>query len=462
MKLSVALRRVKAALSSQVQLCKTHVRSYRGYLSRSVIVTLVCVGAGLIVFQVWAHLELSRRAVDTSEAITHRHIATLFAERLRRFSEHASKGEVYRQINELARLNPAVRVYLLDEYGIVKASPKEYGRIAMPFVDLRPIKRFLALGEETAVVYGEDPSALRVERPISVEQLRLGGGTHYLYVVLAEGGAHATIDSVFGSTVGVGALVIATTSIGVIVLLVLAIAYRRLYKLQGSVAALSHDLRSPLSSIQGYLETLLNKGEALNGESSQRFMKIALRSTQSAASLVDDLHHLSRFEAAGERPRMEAFSLSDLVMDLEMSLQQQLREKEISFSVDVPAVLPLAYGNIQLVERLLRNLLQNALRYTPQRGKIELTVQLVATKTRVTVLDSGCGILESEMTKVKGPFFRGTNVSSSVQGSGIGLSIASAVARLHGSELKILSREGEGTAAVFELPHAPSARRKVA
>jgi signal transduction histidine kinase len=353
-------------------------------------------------------------------------------------------------------------IYLLDEHGVVKASPKDYGRIAMPFVDLRPIRRFLALGEKKAVVYGDDPSKLHAVRPISVEQLRLGGGTHYLYVVLAEGGAHATIDSVFGSTVGVGTLIVATISIGVIVLLVVAVAYRRLYQLQGSVAALSHDLRGPLSSIQGYLETVLLKGESLHSESAQRFMKIALRSTQSAASLVDDLHHVSRLEAAGERPSMEAFSLSDLVMDLEMSLQQFLREKEISLTVDVPAVLPLAYGNIQLVERLLRNLLQNALRYTPQRGKIQLTVQLVATRIRVTVLDSGCGILESEMTKVKGPFFRGTNVSSVVQGSGIGLSIASAVARLHGSELKILSREGEGTAVVFELPHAPSTRRKVA
>jgi signal transduction histidine kinase len=79
-----------------------------------------------------------------------------------------------------------------------------------------------------------------------------------------------------------GTLLVTTASIILVVLLVTALAYTRLQRLQGAIAALSHDLRSPLSSIQGYLETLLQKGESLDKASSQRFMNVALRSTRSA------------------------------------------------------------------------------------------------------------------------------------------------------------------------------------
>jgi signal transduction histidine kinase len=458
-RLRTALKRLDTALRVRVHSARQHVRGVRAHVSRSVIGLLLVVVLILVVFQMWAHVALSRRAVETSDALTHRHIAHIFAERLRRFSERSDRAEVYRQINELARLNPAIRLYLLDHNGIVKASPKGYGRVALPFVDLRPVKRFLALKEKKDVVYGDDPLKLRALRPISVEPLRLGGGSHYLYVVLGEGGVDASLDASIGSTVGMGTLLVTTASIILVVLLVTALAYTRLQRLQGAIAALSHDLRSPLSSIQGYLETLLQKGESLDKASSQRFMNVALRSTRSASTLVDDLHHLSKLEASGDKPEMESFSLADLLMDVGMSAQPQAKEKKIDLSVHVPPVLPLAYGNLQLIERLVRNLLQNGLRYTPERGKVECTAQMVGGRIRVTVSDSGCGIPEAEIDKVKSPFFRAKNIKASVQGSGIGLSIASAVAHIHGSDLKILSREGQGTAVIFELAQAPLSRQ---
>ena len=407
---------------------------------------------GVVGVQVWAHITLSRRAVDASEAFTNRNIARIFAERLRRFSERSNPSEVYKQINELARLNPSIRLYLLDQNGIVKASPREYGHLVLPFVDLRPVRRFIASSNKSDVVYGDDPLKLRSLRPISVEPLRLGGGTHYLYVVVGEGGADMGLTVSINSTVGVGTVLVTAASMSLVVVLIVFLAYGRLQRLQGAVASLSHDLRSPLSSIQGYLETLLHKSDTLDADSSKRFMNVALRSTRTAATLVDDLHHLSKLEASGEKPQMESFSLADLLMDITMSVHPQAEEKSVELAVYVPPVLPLAHGNVQLIERLLRNLLQNALRYTPERGKVDVTALLVAGRIRVTVSDSGVGIPESEISRITSPFFRGTNAKGAAQGSGLGLSIASAVAKAHGSELKILSREGEGTAVIFELP----------
>jgi len=103
---------------------------------------------------------------------------------------------------------------------------------------------------------------------------------------------------------------------------------------------------------------------------------------------------------------------------------------------------------------MVRNLLDNSIRYTPSKGRIDLTVSRVPNKVRVTILDTGVGIPASQLNRVSACFTRGENVKDSFQGSGIGLSVASEVARLHGGELRILSRQGEGTAVIFELPFA--------
>lgn len=452
MQLRVALEQLDRSARRGMRAGLIYMRGVRTHISTPILVVLLAVMLAVIGVQVWAHVTLSRRAVETSEAHTNRNIARIFAERLRRFSERSNPSEVYKQFNDLARLNPGLRLYLLDQNGIVKASPKEYGHVVLPFIDIRPVRRFLASKDSGDVVYGDDPLRLRTLRPISVEPLRLGGGTHYLYVVLGEGGADTGFTASITSTVGLGTVMVTTASISLLVIVIVLLAFSRLQRLQGAVASLSHDLRSPLSSIQGYLETLLHKSDTLDAASSKRFVNVALRSTRTAATLVDDLHHLSKLEASGEKPQMESFSLADLLMDITMSVRPQAEEKSVELAVYVPPVLPLAHGNVQLIERLLRNLLQNGLRYTPERGKVEVTALLVTGRIRVTVSDSGVGIPESEISRITSPFFRATNAKAAAQGSGLGLSIASAVAKAHGSELKILSREGEGTAVIFELP----------
>ncbi len=459
MRLRVVLEQLARSLRRGMRACLINMRGIRTHISAPTLAALLTVIVVVIGVQVWAYVTLSRRAVETSEAHTNRNIARIFAERLRRFSEHSNRAEVYKQIEDLARLNPSIRLYILDQNGIVKASPKEYGHVVLPFIDVRPVRRFLASKESGDVVYGDDPLQLRTLRPISVEPLRLGGGAHFLYVVLGEVGVDRGFTASITSTVGFGTVVVTSASISLLVIVIVLIAFSRLQRLQGAVASLSHDLRSPLSSIQGYLETLLHKSDTLDAASSKRFVNVALRSTRTAATLVDDLHHLSKLEASGEKPEMENFSLSDLLMDITMSVRPQTEEKRVELAVYVPPVLPLAHGNVQLIERLLRNLLQNGVRYTPEGGKVEVTALLVTGRIRVTVSDSGVGIPESEMSRITSPFFRATNAKIAAHGSGLGLSIASAVAKAHGSELRILSREGEGTAVIFELPQATASSK---
>lgn len=431
------------------------------YLSPRVALSIVTLALLFIGVQVWGSVRLSQRAIINSESAANYTIAKSFADRLRIFGERAPKEKVYLKIENLAELNPAVRIYLLDEHGIVKASPRAYGRLLLPFVDLRPIKRFLASTSSPSVVFGDDPHVLKRVEPISVATLRIGGGPHLLYVVLAPPpGAPGGTESALLS-VGAYTIILATISISVIGLLLFIIAAIKLNSLSAAVAALSHDMRSPLSAVQGYLETLLERGESLDSKASKRFMSVALRSAKSATSMLNDLHHLSKLEAEGGEIEREQFSLPDLIMDIVMGSQAEADEKKIRVTAELPSYLPLAYGNIQLIERLLRNVIGNGIRYTPPGGRVRIETLHNGGKIRVMVSDSGVGIPADEIEKVRQPFYRGNATKETTKGSGIGLLVASKVARLHGGDLKILSRVGEGTVVVFEVPVALGQRSQV-
>lgn len=428
----------------------------RLHFSARTVVGVALLIVGLIVFQVHIAVRLTQNAVvHTGSAANHK-VAKSFAERMSQVSHNGSDAEVLSALNEISRLNPAVRAYIIDERGIVDYSPRPYGKVRLPFVDMQPVRDFLTTRPEAGEIQGDDPHNLGSVAPISVARLTLKGEPHYLYVVLAAATtAHAGLLSAIGT--GFGVLLVSVLSMGLLVFVLLFIAHRRVQGLQSSVAALSHDLRAPLSSVQGYLETLLTRGERINPEDSQRYMSVALRSTRSAANMVNDLHQLSVLEASGNPVEMEPLSLVDLVMDTLMAAKPIADEKRISLAWDVPPNVPLAFGNIPLLERLARNLIENAIRYTPARGRIEVTFSVLPDSIRITVSDSGVGIPESELGKVSQSYFRGSKTKSSTKGSGIGLAICAKIAKLHGRELRILSREREGTAVMFEVAQAEQA-----
>jgi len=206
----------------------------------------------------------------------------------------------------------------------------------------------------------------------------------------------------------------------------------------------------------------MERGRTLSEEEALHFMKIALKSATSATSILNDVHHLSRIEATGDEVSMEPLSLGDLIMDTVMAVKSQADEKEIAISLNQPPCMPLAMGNLELLERLVRNVIDNSLRYTPRGGRIDISLTVIPSKVRVTILDNGPGISDSELNSVTRRFVRGTGGISKVKGSGIGLSVASEVAQLHGGNLRILSRKDEGTVVIFEVFQAQNSRARQA
>ena len=424
-------------------------KTARANVSMPVLIGAAALIGLLITIQGFAVTQLSTNALSTTESTLYRNVATHLADKFRKYSEQYTKDELHMRLNEVAAINPNVRLYIINDRGIVSYAPQSYGRVTLPFVDPRPVGRMLGgFIPDDEVVYGDDPHDPRTKVPFSVAALRLGGESHYLYVVTSSGALQSSFERAAGMRLGLSTFLIALSSTGIIVAVVFILMYRKLKAVSTSLAVLSHDLRGPLTSIQNSLEAMVDKG--IGGNS--RELQVALRSTKSATAMLNDLHHISKIQATEDEVPMEPLSIADLLMDCVMMVKPLAEERKIRLSLAVQERLPLVSGNLELIERMTRNLIDNAIRYTPEGGTIDVSAVLMVDKIRVTVHDNGVGIPEEQLTRVSERFVRGGNVKSKVQGSGIGLSVASEVARLHGGALKILSREGEGTAIIFDLP----------
>lgn len=424
-------------------------------VSRTNLVLAFLIGVGAIAFSAWSMLHISQHAVTQAESSANFRVAFRFADRLRVFSEEAPSETVAAKLQDLASMNPSVRLYIVDEHGILKHSPKSYGRVILPFVDVKPISAALENTDHPNVILGDDPHQITEPKPISVATLRLGGGTFYLYVVLSPASLLSQSFSLFGFQWTLLSASIITLAVAILAGVLLRGAHRYHTLVNSSLAAISHDLRGPLTAIQGYLETIIEKDSRLSPQDKEKYLSVALRSTRSATGLVNDLHQISKIEAQDQTVSMDPISVADLVMEALLAAQPSFDQKALTVDCEIPPCLPIGYGNAQLLERLFRNILENAIRYTPARGRIQVVISASKSDIRCTITDSGIGIPQSELDKVKSSFFRGAQATSHASGSGLGLSIADQIARLHGGELKILSKEREGTAVVFSIPLCP-------
>ena len=425
-------------------------------LSRKRLVLVALIGISAIAFSTWSTLHISRHAATHAESSANFRVALRFAERLRVFSENASSEIITAKLQDLASMNPTVRLYIVDEHGILKYSPKSYGRPILPFVSLKSISASLHSTAQSGVVLGEDPHHISQAKPISVARLRLGGGAFYLYVVLSPASILSTSFNTFGLEWTLFQAIVLAAAITILAGVLLLGTHYYHTSVNSSLAAISHDLRGPLTSIQGYLETIIEKDSLLSNEEKKKYLSVALRSSRSATGLVNDLHQISKLEAQDQTIDMEPLSVSDLIMQVLLTAQPAFEQKSLSVDYEIPPCLPLGYGNVMLLERLLRNLVDNAVRYTPQGGRIQVVTSASSSAIRCTVTDSGVGIPQSELERVKNSFFRGSKANLQTSGSGLGLSIADQIARLHGGDLKILSKEYEGTAVVFSIPTCPA------
>lgn len=418
-------------------------------------------------------------------------------------------GDVGEVIHYMMVLNPAIEIYLLDSQGMILAFFAEPGKqVVADQVDLEPIRRFIR-GSAKVPIYGDDPRALGASKHFSAAPLTLpDGSSGYLYIVLRStlyDQAAGSLKEKYLASALVRALILSAVAVGIIGLVLFALLTRRLQRVARSVgefeqgkygtrlaasardeigelaraynrmadtiaanleklrqtdrlrreliANVSHDLRSPLTSIQGYVETLLMKQDSLSSAQIREYLQVVHSDATKLNEMVHELFELSKYDARQIEPKVERFSLTELIQDVAVKYRTKAEKQQVALSALLPESLYFVLADINMIERVLSNLIENALVHTPAGGQVTVELRESRGRARVRVIDSGTGIDKRDIPFIFDRFFSsGREGVSSRRGSGLGLAIAQKIADLHGSRIQVESEPGRGSVFFFELP----------
>jgi signal transduction histidine kinase len=219
------------------------------------------------------------------------------------------------------------------------------------------------------------------------------------------------------------------------------------------VSNVSHDLRTPLASMHGYVETLLLKNDSLSEEERLRYLEITRKHSLRLRQLIGDLFELSKLDSASIKPSLETFSLAELLQDVTQEFELQAENKGIDIDVHAHDGASMVHADIGLMQRVLENLLRNAVRYTPRGGTISITLDKKPGCVAVAVADTGCGIAEHELDRIFDRFYRSEQGEEErTNSAGLGLAIVKRILDLHGSRITVNSRVNHGTRFEFDIP----------
>lgn len=472
------------------------------------VLLLVCSGTS-----VWLQVRSSKMHEQEVVQGLSRDLAQHIAHDTQLMDANGLKPEAVRELfGQLMLVNPSVEVYLLDVNGKVigDAAPKD--RMLRGQIDLRPVQRLLAgdplpiLGDDPRSVEGRKVFSAA---PLMVN----GRAAGFLYVVLlgeahdqfAERGATSeALKTALWSMglVGLLCLLAGLAAFGLITrplrrltdsvgrfdinaapvtlpmsnepaspgesaedeISVLDATFRQMQARLSEqwrtltrqsqdrrelVANISHDLRTPLASLHGYLEVLSVKDATLSPEERRRYLGIALDQSRKVGGLAQSLLELVRLEHGFVVPVIERFSLTDLVQDIFQKFELSAEAKAITLTPDFASKVPGVHGDLGLIERVLTNLLDNALRHTPRGGEVKVSLAPQGQFVDVTVSDSGPGIAPELRD---GLFLRPFNIGGARRDGGLGLRIVHQILQLHGHRVDLLDVAGQGATFRFALP----------
>ncbi len=445
--------------------------------------------------------------------LKNRSIAMYVTQEYKLFADTINNGHI---INILARqamiINPIAEVYLLNPQGTVISHPFPANTLQTDQVDLKPIQEFLD-GSTNFPLRSTDPKQPGSDVIFSasevIQDAQLKG---YFYVVLNASGS----SSLFTPLSHIGKISLLSLSIVFILSLVAGgLIIRRLsarleslsntmcnfshqelmpeeptacdkktvtgdeidklsaifsgmaerireqiqlltesdQRRRELVSNISHDLRTPLVSVQGYLETLVLKNHSLSQEQRLAYLLTAEKGARRLSQLISDLFELSKLEAFDGQIKKEIFSLTELIYDTAQECQPEADKKSIQLVIKCPTNNIQANADISLIQRVFENLIGNAIQHTPRHGQITITLAPPTNQSiRITIDDTGPGINDEDLPFVFERYYQSPSQSGEFTSStGLGLAIVKQALALHQSEIQVCNKAHSGAQFTFHL-----------
>lgn len=475
----------------------------------SLLFILVLAGGGAL----WVGQQGMRLYHEELTQSLNQNIAMYITEEHKLLSNPDNSEAVIQQLAHQAMIiNPTTEVYLLDRSGKVIAHALTDKTLQYPSVDLEPVHQFLS-GDGGFPLRGTNPRTGK-QTIFSVSEVRSAEGLQgYLYVIL-EGEVFDQLQSRIGWS-HISQQTFWTVSLILLcALLIGGVVFHRLSRPLGKLACkmdrffreqlgsslatddycqkdmneviqlekvfnamssqigqqleqlresdrlrrelisnISHDLRTPLTTIQSYLETLLIKESHVSEEDRIAYLEAALKSCQRLSCLIADLFELSKLESGYTQPVFENFSLAELLQDTVQEFQLEADKKSITLMLQTPESNTQVYADIGLIQRVLDNLIRNAIHHTPCGGCIELSFSSASSSVQVQVADNGQGINSDDLPHIFDRFYQSsTEAKQGSNSSGLGLAIVKRILDLHDCRIQVSSQLNQGTRFQFDLP----------
>ena len=216
------------------------------------------------------------------------------------------------------------------------------------------------------------------------------------------------------------------------------------------VSNAAHELRSPMTSINGFIEGMLDG--TIPPEENKKYLEIVLSETKRLTKLVKTMLDLSRIESGRDKPMMAKFDINEVVRRVVIRFGQKIDEKGIIPEIEFANDKQFVYADVDKIEQVLQNLFDNAIKFTPKDKRIILKTERIENKVKITVRDEGIGISEEEIKFIWDRFFTEDKAHTGHKsGTGLGLSIVKSIIEQHNETITVTSKKGEGTAFVFTL-----------
>jgi len=479
-------------------------RSLYWRFSAAFLIVLLLLGLAYVMITMMA----SNRYYQETTQRLNAHVANHMLLEVSPFVDGKINDEALGKImHSMMAVNPSIEVYLLDKEGSILSFVVLDKKVKLKRVAIEPVRKFIET-EGTQYVLGDDPRNPGKQTVFSATAVEEDGNfLGYVYIVLLSEEYDNITSALLGSYwMKVGARSFAITMIAAILIGLVLIwfltkniriiihTFKRFEEgdlkaripeknMKGElkllshtfndmadtilqniddlkevdtlrrelIANVSHDLRSPLAIIHGYIETMLIKDDKLSPEERKHYLEIILNGSEKLKNLVSDLFELSKLEARQIELRRESFFINELLQDTVQQYRLEAEDKQISLESEISTSVPMVSADLTLMERVLQNLVNNAVKYTPEKGTIRVQVQRSKDEVEIEVRNSGEGIPQDEIPRIFDRYYKVSSQKTG-NGTGLGLAIVKKILELHGININVSSTPGQFTSFSFSIP----------